>query len=162
MLFEKLTIPKTVKRFPLFHHLKSSLPCSQKPATFPCPEPDQSTSIHPSYFSIVHFNVIFLSTSRSSNTTVTIFVGGKMAPPSKGKEESRIWIYHSWMKFQTIFQISYSKVVLGIQQLGYSAERTWRRGYPPLRLPRAVALRISNLDPNKYISQDTNLGTRTM
>jgi len=47
-----------------------------------------------------------------------------MVQPSKGKEENRIWIYHIWMKFQMIFQISYSKLVLGIQQLGYRAKRT--------------------------------------
>jgi hypothetical protein len=122
-------------------------------------------SVHfntPSYFLIVHFNIIFLSTSRSSNITVPIFVGGEMVPPSKGKEENRIWIYHSWMKFQTIFQISYSKVLLDIQQLEYSAKRTERRGYLPLILARAVAIHISNLEPNKYVSQDTNLTNRTM
>jgi hypothetical protein len=47
---------------------EGSLPCSQEPSTSHYPEPDQSNPIHtiPSYLSKIHFNIIHLPTSWSS------------------------------------------------------------------------------------------------
>jgi hypothetical protein len=47
------------------HFMKpgGSLPCSQEPSTGPYPEPDQS---NPSYLSKIHFNIVYPSTSWSS------------------------------------------------------------------------------------------------
>jgi hypothetical protein len=45
--FEKLTITQLVKQYPAFFmELEGSLPCSQKPATGPYPEPAESSSSH--------------------------------------------------------------------------------------------------------------------
>jgi hypothetical protein len=37
----KLTVAQLVKKFPAFYGKKSSLPCSQEPATGPFPDPDE-------------------------------------------------------------------------------------------------------------------------
>lgn len=37
---EKLTVSEIVKKLPALYLTWSSLPCSQQPATWPCPEPD--------------------------------------------------------------------------------------------------------------------------
>jgi hypothetical protein len=38
---------------------EGSLPCSQKLATIPYPEPDESSTHLPPYFPKIHFNIIF-------------------------------------------------------------------------------------------------------
>jgi hypothetical protein len=40
VLLEKLIVARLVKKFRAFYGTKDSLPCSQDPATGPCPEPD--------------------------------------------------------------------------------------------------------------------------
>jgi hypothetical protein len=37
---------------------EGSLPCSEEPSTGPYPEPDISSTYHPSYLSKIHFNII--------------------------------------------------------------------------------------------------------
>jgi hypothetical protein len=46
--------------------LEGSSPYSQKPATYPYPEPDRSSICPPSNLSKIHFNIIFPSTPGSS------------------------------------------------------------------------------------------------
>jgi len=41
---------------------EGSLPCSQEPATFPCPQLDKFSLAQPLYFFRIHFNIILLST----------------------------------------------------------------------------------------------------
>jgi hypothetical protein len=45
---------------------QGSLPCSQQPATGPYPEPDASSPHLPPYFPKIRSNIIFPSTSRTS------------------------------------------------------------------------------------------------
>jgi hypothetical protein len=45
---------------------QGSLPSSQAPSTSPYPEPDQSVHVTPSYFSMIHFNIILPPTFDSS------------------------------------------------------------------------------------------------
>jgi len=47
---------------PRFMEPEVSLPRLQVPATWPYPEPDQSSSCLPSHFLKIHFNIILLST----------------------------------------------------------------------------------------------------
>jgi hypothetical protein len=46
--------------------LEFSLPCSQKPATFPYPELKESSPHIKHYFPKIHFNIIFPSTPKCS------------------------------------------------------------------------------------------------
>jgi len=46
--------------------LEGSLPCSQKPATGPFPEPDESIHTFPPYFPKIRSNIIVPSTTRYS------------------------------------------------------------------------------------------------
>ena len=47
VLLEKLTGSQLVKKFPTFKEPKGSLPHSQVPATYPYPEPDESSTCPP-------------------------------------------------------------------------------------------------------------------
>jgi hypothetical protein len=46
LLFQKLIVTKPVKKYPFFMEPEGSLPCSQKSATGPYPEPAESSSPH--------------------------------------------------------------------------------------------------------------------
>ena len=50
---------------------KGSLLCSQKPTTFPCPDPDESQPHSPNLFLHGTFYIILLSTSRSSKCSIS-------------------------------------------------------------------------------------------
>jgi hypothetical protein len=64
-LLQKLEFPQLVKTSPAFMEPESSWPCSEEPATCPCPEPDQSSPCYPILFPI-YFNILLPSTPRSS------------------------------------------------------------------------------------------------
>jgi len=51
---------------------EGSLPCSQKPATSPYPEPDESSTHLHTQFSKIHSNIIFSSTSVFSEWSVPL------------------------------------------------------------------------------------------
>jgi hypothetical protein len=47
VLFENLIITQFIKKYPAFFmEPEGSSPCSEKPATGPYPEPDESSSLH--------------------------------------------------------------------------------------------------------------------
>ena len=50
VLYEKLSSPQPVKKFPCFMEAEGSLPFAQKLATFPYPKPDKSTPRCPIIF----------------------------------------------------------------------------------------------------------------
>lgn len=65
--FEKLILPPLPK-LPATNETRGSLPYSQQPATWPYPEPaESSTRTLPSYFRKIKCNITFPSTFRSSN-----------------------------------------------------------------------------------------------
>jgi hypothetical protein len=47
ILFEQLIVTQILEKYPFFMEPEGSLPCSQKPATGPYPEPAESSSPHP-------------------------------------------------------------------------------------------------------------------
>ena len=57
---------------------KSLLPHSQKPATSPYPDPDQSSPWPQSYFLKIHFNIILPSKPRSSKLLLPSGVSTKI------------------------------------------------------------------------------------
>jgi hypothetical protein len=70
VLHGKLIVSQLVKKFQSFMEPEGSVPCSQKPTTGHCPEPDKSSPLPPSYFLNIHFNIILQCTPRSSECSL--------------------------------------------------------------------------------------------
>jgi hypothetical protein len=56
-LLQKLIVTQLIKKFSAFLETEGSLPCSQQPATGPCPVPDESSPHFPPYFRKIHSNI---------------------------------------------------------------------------------------------------------
>jgi len=71
VILEKLTVPQLVKNFLHRMEPEGSLLQSQVPATWPCPEPDQSIPFSPSSFLKIHFLIILSFVPKSSKCSLS-------------------------------------------------------------------------------------------
>jgi hypothetical protein len=66
VLLEKLIGPHLVKKLPTFYGTRSSLPHAQQPATWPCPDSEPSSPLHPYHLSKTSLYIFPLSIPRWS------------------------------------------------------------------------------------------------
>jgi hypothetical protein len=85
---------------------EGSSPHAQEPATSPYPDPDQAVYALQSYFSMIHFNIILPSKSRSSKSSLS-FIFPNQNPlriPVKEKDnqsvETQIICFFYWLWLQ--------------------------------------------------------------
>jgi len=91
ILFKKLTVTRLIKKYPFFMELKSSSPCSQKPATGPYPEPAESSSPHRSLREVIR-SFLFLRTFFPSTRPETA--------KSSSRNPLRAWMFFLGLSFE--------------------------------------------------------------
>jgi hypothetical protein len=73
-LIEKLIVAELIKQFPVSH---GSLPCSQEPATGPCPETVASSSHTFIPFPKIHLNIVLPSVPRFSEGSLPFGISNR-------------------------------------------------------------------------------------